>query len=199
MDTQAFHHLLAQLSQLTHRQKSTLRKALLAPEPPGSLNDTLPALHQCPHCHAATSQLAPWGWSRGLRRYRCRACLHTCNALTGSGLARLRKADHWVDYSEALIEGLTVRRAAKACGVSKSTAFRWRHRFLTLAAGHVAKHESGIIEADETFFLESFKGQRHLPRASRQRGGVSVTRGTGPDQIPVLVVRDRSVLPLTEN
>ena len=56
----------------------------------------------------------------------------------------------------------------------------------------MAKHESGIIEADETFFLESFKGQRHLPRAPRQRGGVSVTRGTGPDQIPVLVVRDRS-------
>lgn len=192
MDTQAFHHWLAQMVQLTPRQKSALRKALLSPEPPSGLNDTLPALRQCPHCQAAASQLAPWGWSRGRRRYRCRACLHTCNALTGTGLARLRKADHWVDYSEALIEGLTVRRAAKACGVSKNTAFRWRHRFLTLIATHVAKHESGIIEADETFFLESFKGQRHLPRAPRRRGGVSVTRGTGPDQIPVLVVRDRS-------
>ena len=173
-------------------KKSALRKALLAPEPLGGLNDILSALHQCPHCHAATSQFAPWGWSRGLRRYCCRGCLHTCNALKGSGLARLRKADHWADYSEALIEGLTVRRAAKACGVSKNTALRWRHCFLTLTAGHVAKHESGIIEVDETLFLESFKGQRHLPRASRYRGGVSKTRGTGPDQIPVLVVRDRS-------
>lgn len=43
---------------------------------------------------------------------------------------------------------------------------------------------------DETFFLESFKGQRQLPRAPRQRGGVGVTRGTGKDQIPVKVVRD---------
>jgi hypothetical protein len=114
MDTQAFQHWLAQLGQLTPRQKSTLHKALLAPEPPGDLNDTLRALRHCPHCHAAASQLAPWGWSRGLRRYRCRECLHTCNALTSSGLARLRKADHWADYSAALIEGLTVRRAAKA-------------------------------------------------------------------------------------
>lgn len=192
MDIQAFHHWLAQLGQLTSRQRSTLHKTLLAPEPSSNLNDALPALRQCPHCQAQASHLAPWGWSRGLRRYRCRACLHTCNALTGSGLARLRKADHWSDYSEALIEGLTVRRAAKACGISKNTAFRWRHRFLTLTASHVARHESGIIEADETFFLESFKGQRHLPRAPRQRGGVSVTRGTGPDQIAVLVVRDRS-------
>ena len=78
MDTQAFHHLLAQLSQLTHRQKSTLRKALLAPEPPGSLNDTLPALHQCPHCHAATSQLAPWGWRRMLERYSTAITPETC-------------------------------------------------------------------------------------------------------------------------
>ena len=192
MDTQAFHHWLAQLGQLTARQRTTLRKALFAPEPSDNLNDTLPALSQCPHCQVSASQLAPWGWSRGLRRYRCRSCLHTCNALTGSGLARLRKTDHWPSYCEALIEGLTVRRAAKSCGISKNTAFRWRHRFLALAAGHVAQHESGIIEADETFFLESFKGQRHLPRAPRQRGGVSVTRGTGPDQIPVMVVRDRN-------
>jgi transposase-like protein len=192
MDTQAFQHWLAQLGQLTPRQTSTLRQALTTPSPPSSLNDHLPALQECPHCQAPASQLAPWGWSRGLRRYRCRTCRHTCNALTGSGLARLRKAQHWMSYADALIEGLTVRRAAQACGVSKNTAFRWRHRFLTLIAPHLAEHESGIVEADETFFLESFKGQRHLPRKPRRRGGVSVTRGTGPDQIPVLVVRDRS-------
>lgn len=192
MDTQAFQHWLAKLGQLTPRQRNTLRQALLTPEPASGQCDVLPALRQCPHCQATASRLAPWGWSRGLRRYRCRECLHTCNALTGTGLARLRKADHWSNYCDALIEGLTVRRAAKACGISKNTAFRWRHRFLALAAGHAAQHESGIIEADETFFLESFKGQRQLPRAPRQRGGVSVTRGTGPDQIPVLVVRDRS-------
>lgn len=104
----------------------------------------------------------------------------------------MRKAEHWADYSEALIEGLTVRRAAKACGLSKNTAFRWRHRFLALTACHVPTHESSIIEANETFFLESFKVQQHLPRAPCQRDGVSMKRGNAPDQIPVLVVRDRS-------
>jgi len=34
-----------------------------------------------------------------------------------------------------LIEGLTLHRAAKACGIIKNTAFRWRHRFLALDAG----------------------------------------------------------------
>ena len=59
-------------------------------------------------------------------------------------------------------------------------------------ATHQATREEGIVEVDETFFLESFKGQRRLPRPARRRGGVGRTRGTSPDQIAVLVVRDRS-------
>ena len=73
----------------------------------------------------------------------------------------------------------------------QNTAFLWRHRFLAAAAEHHATHESGIVEVDETFFLESFNGQRRLPRPPSNRGGVSETRGTGKDQFPVMVVRDR--------
>lgn len=67
-----------------------------------------------------------------------------------------------------------------------------RQRFLQRAAQHRATHESGLVEGDETFLRESFKGLRHLPRPARRRGGVGRTRGTSPDQITVLVVRDRS-------
>jgi hypothetical protein len=95
-------------------------------------------------------------------------------------------------YAQALIDDKTVRQAAADCQINKNTAFLWRHRFLALIAGHQAQQESGIVEADETFFLESFKGQRQLPRKARRRGGVGQTHGTGPDQIPVLVVRERS-------
>ena len=134
------------------------------------------------------AQLAPWGWSRGLRRYRCRTCGRTCNTLIGTALAHLRKADRWQTYAQALIDGLTVRQAARACGVHKNTAFLWRQRFLCAAAGHCDTRESGIVEADETFFLESFKGQRKLPRPARKRGGV----GAYHERVAVLVVRDRS-------
>ena len=44
----------------------------------------------------------------------------------------------------------------------------------------------GIAEADETFFLESLKGKRHLPRKARKRGGKAAKRGTSAEQIPVL-------------
>lgn len=63
---------------------------------------------------------------------------------------------------------------------------------LAQAAAHRAEHESGIVEADETFFLESFKGQRQLPRSARRRGGAAYTCGINAEQISVLVVCDRS-------
>lgn len=59
-------------------------------------------------------------------------------------------------------------------------------------AGHQATREEGIVEVDETFFLELFKGQRGLPRPPRHRGGKGRTRGTGRDYIPVMVVQDRA-------
>lgn len=191
MDTSTFQHWLSQLPRLNARQKRLLRDRLHQPPRQDALHDTLPAPTACPHCAAPAAQLAPWGWSRGLRRYRCRACRRTCNALTATPLARLRRVACWQGYAQALIEGVSVRAAARRCGISKNTAFRWRHRFLAQAAQHRDTRETGIVEADETFFLESFKGQRHLPRPPRQRGGVGKTRGTGPEQIPVMVVRDR--------
>jgi len=191
MDIQVFQHWLAQLGQLSDKQKSTLELALQAPPQQAVLEGVLPDLQVCPHCQVTAAQLAPWGWNRGLRRFRCRACRRTCNALSTTRLAHLRKADCWQSYAQALIDGLTVRKAAKQCGISKNTAFLWRHRFLALAAEHHDTRESGIVEVDETFFLESFKGQRSLPRPPRKRGGVGATRGTGKDQIPVMVVRDR--------
>ncbi len=191
MDTQAFQHWLAQLKQLSSQQRSTVLRVLHEPAATDVQEESLPDLPACPHCQAPATQLAPWGWSRGLRRYRCRACGRTCNTLTGSALAHLRKADCWQAYSQALIDGLTLRQAARVCGVHKNTAFLWRHRFLRAVAGHRDTRESGIVEVDETFFLASFKGQRRLLRPARKRGGVGATRGTGKDQIPVMVVRDR--------
>lgn len=193
MDTQAFNHWLAQLGQLSARQKAAVQQALDAPGPGQAavLEQALPDLTHCPHCQASATELAPWGFSRGLRRYRCRACQCTCNALTGSALAHLRQAEKWLVYGQALINGLPVRQAAQQCGISKNTAFLWRHRFLQAASEHQDTHASGIVEADETFFLKSCKGQRHLPRPARQRGGVGSTRGTGQDQVAVMVVRDR--------
>jgi hypothetical protein len=50
------------------------------------------------------------------------------------------------------------------------------------------------VEADETFFRESFKGTRtaNMPRPSKKRGTKAKKRGLSKEQIPVLVARDRT-------
>ncbi len=185
-----FVKLLEQLSLLTPSQRAQVRSAL--DERPNAaavaIASVVPRPNVCPRCQAAGEQLRPWGHSHGLARMRCRACGKTSNALTGTPLAHLRKREQWLRYGQALIEGVSVRQAAQGCGVDKNTAFLWRHRFLQAAATHRPAHEGGIVEADETFFLESFKGQRKLHRPARKRGGV----GPHWEHIAVLVVRDRS-------
>jgi len=97
--------------------------------------------------------------------------------LTGTALADLRKKDRWEAQAEALISGESVAKAAQRCGLAGSTAFRWRHRLLAAAAFDKPARLSGIVEADETFILESFKGKRSdLPRAARKRGEGGQTR-----------------------
>jgi len=190
MDHSDFVHLLNQLASLNTRQRLQVRRTIdgLADTSSAAIVSALLGPDASPHCQAAAQQLHPWGCSHGLARLRCHACGKTCNALTDTSLAHLRKREQWLAYAQALIQGVSVRQAAGSCGVDKNTAFLWRHRFLQAVAKHRAAYESGIVEADETFFLESFKGKRKLPRPPRKRGGVWAAW----EHIAVLVVRDRS-------
>lgn len=50
----------------------------------------------------------------------------------------------------------------------------------------------GVVEADETYFLRSCKGQRVAGRPGRRRGCSAAKRGLSDEQVPVLVARDRA-------
>lgn len=145
----------------------------------------------CPHC--GNDAIHAWGQSRGKPRYRCAHCRKSFNPLTGTPLAGLHKQGRWRDQAQALMNGETVAKAAVRCQVDYTTAFRWRHRFLAALNLDHPRRLQGIVEADETFILESFKGKRSgLPRASRKRGGKAGKRGLSAEQIPIIVARDRT-------
>ena len=145
----------------------------------------------CPHC--GSDEIGRWGRANGKPRYRCVTCARTFNPLTGTPLAGLHYPERWPDQAQALIAGETIAKAAKRLGVDYTTAFRWRHRFLAALNQDKPARLSGIVEADETFILESFKGKRAgMTRAPRKRGGKSAKRGLSKEQIPVIVTRDRS-------
>jgi transposase-like protein len=142
----------------------------------------------CPHCDSR--EVVRWGQSDALPRYRCKACRRTFNALTKTPLAHLRMKDKWGTQAQALIDGIATAEAAERRGVDYKTAFRWRRRFLKSLAGDEPMALSGIVESDEVFILESFKGKRSdLPRKARKRGGRSGKRGLSAERIAVIVAR----------
>jgi transposase-like protein len=195
MKREEFQALTAEVDKLTPHQRKLLTQRLSKLENVQAVNalieSRVEAVPLCPKC--GHNQIARWGSASGLQRYRCAACKSTFNALTGTPLARLRKKDKWLEYAQQMEQGQSVRKSAQACEVHRNTAFRWRHRFLVLPSDNKPTKLAGITEADEAFFLKSFKGQKKaMPRAARKRGSKASKRGLSDEQVPVLICRDRA-------
>lgn len=193
MDRDTFLVWLSEIDGLTPEQRAKAARVL---DGSPSLESVLDVLEQrvgaerrCPHCETMGAVIR--GRANGLRRYYCRGCEKTFNAVTGTPLARLRHKELWTDFAESLRAGETIKQASERCGVAGSTAFRWRHRFLKAAKGKPQKLR-GIVEADETYVLDSRKGERHLDRKPRKRGGKAAKRGLSREQVPILMAADRS-------
>lgn len=193
MEHKIFQAWLADADGLSARQREEAARVLAEPASLASVLALLEArigeTRRCPHC--ATEGAVIRGCSNGLRRYCCKGCGRTFNALTGTPLARLRKKELWAAFAEGLGDGDTVKGAAARCGVADTTSFRWRHRFLAAVKTGSVKLK-GIVEADETYVLSSCKGARKLDRKPRKRGGVASKRGLSKEQVPILVAADRS-------
>lgn len=187
--------LIVELGRLTPLQRRQVTAELNAGESRAStvaLVEKGVAEHPCcPYCSG--KEVVCNGSASGLQRFKCRGCAKTFNALTGTPLARLRMKGKWVAQAEALRDGLSLSQVAERLNISQRTAFNWRHKFLALPKKVMAGALAGIVEADETYFLESFKGQkRGMARAPRRRGGKAKKPGSSKEQIPVLVSRDRT-------
>jgi len=88
------------------------------------VEERLQVLRVRPHCTGA--HVVRPGTARGQQRYLCRGCGKTFNALTRTLLARLRYRERWLGQSQALIDGVSITKAAERLEVARSTVFRWR-------------------------------------------------------------------------
>ena len=140
---------------------------------------------RCPDCGTLGAA------SRGLRWYQCKNCGNTFNAATSTPPAGLHHKERWLEFGTCLAERETVRAPVGRCGLAVKTAFRWRHRLLAAESQDPPKL-AGIVEADETYLLESRKGERHLGHKAHRRGGKASERGLSSEQVPVLVSADHS-------
>ena len=192
MDHERFRDWFSRVDELTAVQRKEVAAVLSEPSEGAA---ALAAIElgvdderRCPHCGAGGA--VKRGKARGLRRFRCKECGKTFGALTGTALSGLHRKERWLAFGVSLAEGETIKASAARCGIAPSTAHRWRHRFLA-AVRQAPDRLAGIVEADETFVLESRKGQRKLDRKPRRRGGKARKRGLSREQVPIPVAADR--------
>lgn len=209
MEQRQFLSLLKSIESLTSDQILILQSAL--PEPDTldiqiGQSQILQAIEEqfcnaplCPRCQS--DNVGGWGTQSGRQRYKCNDCDRTFNALTNTPLARLRVKEKLDQYLECMRGDTTLRVAARQCGISLPTSFALRHRLMKVIQADKSELLSGISELDETFFLESHKGERDV-KAPRKRGRRKVRSKKSepeptailknqPKLIPVMIACDR--------
>jgi transposase-like protein len=143
----------------------------------------------CPRCQS--TRKFKHGFEFGAQRFRCKDCNKTYTATTGTPFHRLRDKPKLLENAACMADGLSIRKTAARMDISVKKAFRWRHKFLAFLNQQKPSALSGIVEADETFFAVSYKGQRKaMPRTPKKRGGKSKD-GTGSEKTAVVVAVQR--------
>jgi transposase-like protein len=144
----------------------------------------------CPHCDG--KHYIRFGQMRGSQRFKCKNCGCTFTEYTGTWLAGIHKRSLAEPYLSLMIEHYSLDKIRKRLNINKKTAFDWRHKILSSYEQDKGSEFEGIVESDETFFEHSEKGNRHLHRKARKRGGEGKTRGIGANKAAVIVSADRN-------
>lgn len=144
---------------------------------------------KCPYC--GSFKYTKYGFDKGSKRYKCKDCKRTFTEYTGTWLANIHRKDLTGDYIKLMSEEKSLDKIKDALGINKKTAFDWRHKILSGIEHSGESSFQGITESDDTFFLLSEKGSKHLSRKPRKRGGQAKQRGISKEQVAVIVTSDR--------
>ena len=164
MKANEFKQILSNLNNLTRPQDRILKQELKKMDQKKIVAKSLETSVKNLECfHCKSKEFIRWGYQSDLQRYKCKKCNKTFNSLSGSPLANLKRKGHWLDYSKCLLLGKTIRKSASICEISKSTSFRWRHRFLKASKLMDPNHFNGIVEFYDKKEKLSFKGAKKIP------------------------------------
>lgn len=138
----------------------------------------------CPHC--GNVKVGTHGSYKGNPRYICYGCKKTFNLTSRSVFnGHKQSLETYTKYIKLMTMGTSIRKAAQICGISVTTSFLWRHKFLDVLQQIADKTKvGGIVEADETYVKLSFKGSRVLPRLPHKRGNDLDKKFLDSDGIP---------------
>lgn len=140
----------------------------------------------------------------GEQRYLCRDYGRTFSCSTDRilGASKLLR-EAWMAYAERFVLMLPLRECADRCGVCLNIAYTMRYRLIECLKEYAPEFHVGqgqACEFDETYFIESFKGNHSkgsftLPRKARHRGEQFHKRGLSRELIcAIMCIGDENVI-----
>lgn len=159
----------------------------------------------CPFCSNHT-QIIKYGKSNnGKQRYKCKNCNKFFTVTSQSVIQGTHKSiATWKKYISCMMSKMTIRQCAEECNISVRTAFIWRHKILHSLEKMMNEVKlTGVVEADETFFPLSFKGNHKksnftMPRRAHKRGKSIRKRGLSREQVCVPCAVNRNGLSVSK-
>ena len=159
----------------------------------------------CPFCNEHTHVVKYGKTDNGKQRYKCKHCDRLFTVTSQSVIQGTHKTiATWKKYISCMMGKMTIRQCAEECNISVRTAFLWRHKILHSLQKMMDEVKlSGIVEADETFFPLSFKGNHKkskfsMPRRSHKRGKSIRKRGLSREQVCVPCAVNRNGLSVSK-
>ena len=120
------------------------------------------------------------------QRYLCKNCSKIFTSTTNTFISFTKKdLDVWKKYIQCMVRKYSLSKSAKECNISYRTSFMWRHKILDALRLANKVELSGIVEADETFFRVSYKGNA-VDRASHRNNDEIRKPGLSKEQVCVV-------------
>jgi transposase-like protein len=141
--------------------------------------------------------------SKGRQRYIHKETGKTESVTTRTIVRYTKKSyNQWSMFIKYMLYGLSLRAISLEVGISKTTAFAWRHKVIEAMKDYQEVIQlSGEIQADETYFLLNMKGpwnKKKMPRAPKKNGRPGIHRGISNEHVCVLVAIDENDQILTK-
>ena len=143
---------------------------------------------ECPECNKAT--VVRNGHKHNKQAYLCRSCGKSFVETTKTGLFNSHSGEAvWKQVIRDTVNGISIDETAENLGLHHETVFNMRHKILYCLEEEEINNPtqlSGVCEADETYILESYKGEK-LPddfwRKPRKHGAVAEKPGISNEYI----------------
>lgn len=190
--------LYEMFSQLTDYQKESLARIILDYIEQNESEDKLfPDI--CPTCNKAHARFIKAGVVKGKQRIKCKECGKTFVYTKG----RLNYWSHqgidvWYKVILDTLNGIALRITAADINVTTTNVFYMRHKILIFLEEMVQNENHllfGIVEVDETYVNDAYKGRFqkwNRDRKPRKHGGIATKRGISNEKVCILTASDRN-------